>query len=310
MGIINYNSGGWIKVKQGIKFITPPILVESVRRLRRTTAHQKAHSGEVREVIEWEYVPEGWQAEKSDPNIKGWSVDSILEAYKTNWPSFLRQLEGARPLGISPESDIPSQATLAAHNTMMSYAYAFAFSTRHKSSISMLDWGGGFGHYYLISQALISDLEIDYHCKDVQGLADHGRELFPQAHFYADESCLDRSYDFVLASSSLHYSPDWLAMLGALARATAEHIFITRLPIVQEADSYVFVQRPYRYGYDTEYLGWCLNRKQFLDGAQAAGLALVREFIIGEQPIIHGAPGPCEYRGFLFRQTGSDRKSR
>ncbi len=262
MGIINYNSGGWIKVKQGIKFITPPILVESVRRLRRTTAHQKAHSGEVREVIEWEYIPEGWQAEKSDPNIKGWSVDSILEAYKTNWPSFLRQLEGARPLGISPESDIPSQATLAAHNTMMSYAYAFAFSTRHKSSI------------------------------------------------YADESCLDRSYDFVLASSSLHYSPDWLAMLGALARATAEHIFITRLPIVQEADSYVFVQRPYRYGYDTEYLGWCLNRKQFLDGAQAAGLALVREFIIGEQPIIHGAPGPCEYRGFLFRQTGSDRKSR
>lgn len=174
----------------------------------------------------------------------------------------------------------------------------------------MLDWGGGLGHYYLISQALISDLEIDYHCKDVDALARYGSELLPQAHFYSDETCLGRSYHFVLASSSLHYSADWLATLKALAKATAAYIFITRLPIVLEADSYVFVQRPYKYGYDSEYLGWCLNRKEFLDCAAGTGLTLVREFIIGEQPIVQNAPGPCEYRGFLFRQANSDRSLR
>lgn len=283
----------------------PPIVADAARHVLKKKNRARAGA----DVPEWEYIPEGWSAQETDSRIKGWNVDSILEAYKANWPAFLRQLEGSRPLGISPEADIPSQADLAAHNTMMSYAYAFTFSTRDKHSISMLDWGGGLGHYYLVSQALVPDLEIDYHCKDVRVLADYGRELFPQAHFYADETCLGRSYDFVLASTSLHYSPDWLATLKALAGATAEYMFVTRLPIVRQADSYVFVQRPYQYGYDTEYLGWCLNRKEFLEGAQTAGLNLVREFIIGEQPIIHGAPGPCEYRGFLFRQAISNRRS-
>jgi hypothetical protein len=63
---------------------------------------------------------------------------------------------------------------------MMTYAYALSLSTRHKSSISMLDWGGAIGHYYLLSEKLVPDLEIDYHCKDVPVLAEYGRSLFPK----------------------------------------------------------------------------------------------------------------------------------
>jgi hypothetical protein len=50
-----------------------------------------------------------------------------------------------------------------------------------------------------------------------------------------------------------------------------------------------------------EYLGWCLNKAEFLAEASKLGLTLVREFVIGEQPPIANAPEPCQYRGFLFR---------
>jgi putative methyltransferase (TIGR04325 family) len=166
----------------------------------------------------------------------------------------------------------------------------------------MLDWGGGIGHYYLLSQNLVPALEIDYHCKDVPVLAEHGRSLFPKAHFYTDETCLERKYDFVLVSGSFQYSQDWVSALKGLAQATGGYLFITRLPIAHQAPSFVIVQRPYQYGYNTEYLGWCLNRGEFLQCAQKLGLELIREFVVEPLPPIHRAPEQPEHWGFLFRK--------
>src|SRR5262249_4113572 len=108
-------------------------------------------------------------------------------------------------------------------------------------------------------------------------------------------------YDFVLSSSSLQYARDWRATLRGLARATGGHLFITSLPTVGHVPSFVFVQRPHRFGYETEYLGWCLNRGELIEAAGACGLTLLREFVIGHQPLIHGAPEQTQYYGFLFQ---------
>lgn len=291
------------KVKEFIKYITPPVLIQAVRFLRPRVPEPEPQSEPTDDVVEWEYVPEGWSAAAADSKIKGWDVQSVLNIYRAKWPEFVKQLEGSKPFGVSHESDLSSQTDPIFHNIMMSYGYALSVASRLKTSISLLDWGGGIGHYYLISRALMPDLEIDYHCKDVPLLVEHGRELFPRAHFYVDDDCLRRQYDFVLASTSLHYSQDWAAALNGLIKATDGHIFITQLPIVFQAASFVMVQRPYKYGYDTEYLGWCLNREEFLQTAAAAGAELLREFIVGYQPHIHDAPEQCEYRGYLFRTT-------
>jgi putative methyltransferase (TIGR04325 family) len=280
-------------------YLAPPAAVQVAAQLKKMVR---------REPIEWEYVPEGWKAEQTDPAIKGWNVASILKAYETGWPQFVKCVEGTLPFGVSPESGRPIRTDLVSHNTMMSYAYALTLSARYKTSISMLDWGGGMGHYYLISKALVPDLRIDYHCKDVPMLVEKGCQLFPQAHFYTDDTCLARQFDFVLASSSLHYSQNWSAILHGLAGSTASYLFVTRLPIIHRVPSYVMVQRPYRYGYNTEYLGWCLNRAELLMEAAACKLELVREFVIGEQPHIRRAPEQCEYRGFLFRSGNTDRR--
>ena len=165
----------------------------------------------------------------------------------------------------------------------------------------MLDGGGGIGHYYLLAQALLPGVEIVYHCKDVPALTGYGAQLFPEQHFCSDETCLQRVYDFVLASASMHYTEDWQALLRRLAGATRDYLYVADLPTVLEAPSFVFVQRPYEYGYNTEYLGWCLNRTEFLRVAAGAGLHLLREFVYGHRPLIHGAPEQNAHRGYLFR---------
>lgn len=280
-----------------IKLITPPILITMVKGVFNRWPNK---------AVEWQYIPEGWGIAQTDHAIKGWNVKAVLEAYQKKWPDFIKSLEGPQPLGFSPETTKPHDVSLTVHNLIMSYAYALTLASRKKSSISLLDWGGGIGHYYLISRALFPNLEIDYHCKDVPILADYGQSIFPNAHFYSEDASINRSFDFVLASSSLHYSEDWKSVLRTLAHTTGGYLFVTRLPVVHKAGSFVFVQRPYAFGYNTEYLGWCLNRNEFLNAAEQNHLFLEREFITGEAPIIYKAPEPCEYRGFLFSRMTVD----
>src|SRR5437660_12823942 len=111
---------------------------------------------------------------QADSKIKGWNVESVLNVYREKWPAFVKQLEGTGPFGVAHESDLNDRTDPIFHNIIMSYGYALSIASRCKRSISLLDWGGGIGHYYLISQALIPDLEIDYHCKDVPILAEYG----------------------------------------------------------------------------------------------------------------------------------------
>jgi hypothetical protein len=103
-----------------------------------------------------------------------------------------------------------------------------------------------------------------------------------------------------MASSSIHYSRDWRATLKQLAGVTDGHVFITRLPVVDNSPSFVVLQRPYSYGYQTEYPGWFLNRGEFLEAAKDLGLTLLKEFLVGERPGVPHAPEAADYRGFLF----------
>jgi putative methyltransferase (TIGR04325 family) len=284
-----------MNLKQLLKDLIPPILFKAIR------------TGQERKAVfsdrpEWEYLPEGWEAEGKDARIKGWNVEAVLEAYKAKWEGFLKTVEGTGPFGLSPEAVTGvGSADLSYHNSVMIYGYCLALASRGKGAFSMLDWGGGIGHYFLIAKALLPNVRVEYHCKDVPVLANHGKTLLPEAHFHVDESCLSRRYDFVMASTSLHYSREWEETLKKLAGATGMHLLVTGLPVVFHAPSFVFVQRPYQYGYNTEYVGWCLNRGEFLDCARSAGLTLDREFVVGYQPLIAGAPEQCQYRGYFFR---------
>lgn len=287
-----------MNLKEKIKRVTPPVLIDLARCLQ----------AELNSRAEWEYIPEGWNYAMSHPEVKGWNVQDVLEAYKQKWPQFVAMINGTGPLGLAHESTLTTDEDIISHNIMMTFGYVLALAARKKDRLSILDWGGGIGHYYLLAQKLLPDVEIDYYCKDVPVLCRHGAQLFPKQDFYEDESCLGYTYDFVMASTSMHYTKEWQILFRRLAGATSEYFYIANLPIVLSATSFVFVQRPYQYGYNTEYLAWCLNRDELLHTAELCQLVLVREFIYGHKPYIRHAPEQNMYRGYLFRANGMSGK--
>ncbi len=248
-----------------------------------------------RSAPEYEYVPDGFSR-----RLEGWNAEGVLETYRSKWPAFGRALDGTGPLAVNHEASLPSIEAADdeyAHNLLVSFAYVLALAAHKRDRISLLDWGGGIGHYYLIAKAALPEVEIEYHCRDLPPFCAHGRRLFPEASFYEEDSCLDQRYDVVLASGSLQYSERWRETLTGLASATEDYLYVTRAKAALSGPSFVVVQR----AYDTEFLGWVINRDELLDTAAAAGLMLRREFRLAAGFSAVGAPeNPIHERGFLF----------
>jgi len=256
------------------------------------------------EPPEWQCFSEGWKT--ADPRVKGWNVESIAETQRAKWPEVLRLVGDTGPLPVHMWAQNLSRPGLAGSTVLMTFGYVLAFAAWKKDRLSLLDWGGGVGHYNLVSRALLPQLELEYHCKDVPVLCRLGRELQPSVAFHeVDESCFARDYDLVVANGSLEYLEDWSHTMRRLATASRGYVYVGRLPIVREVPSFTVIQRPDRHGYATEYVSWVLNRQEFLGHADRLGLRLVREIPVGDGPRIHGAPEQCEFTGFLFSRVES-----
>ncbi|NOG70337.1 methyltransferase, TIGR04325 family [Roseicella sp. DB1501] len=255
---------------------------------------------------EWEYVPEGWQPD--DPRTAGWDHPSIAETQLAKWPTFLAALRSTTPLGIYHEAAQIGSEDPAAHNFILVFSYVLARAAAGRKRISVLDWGGGIGHYAAIAEAVLPEVEIDYTVCDRPSLCAAGRQVLPRVRFASDPAeCFARRYDLVFASGSLQYAPDWQAQLRQFADAAEGWVFLSRTPFVRSAASFAVVQRPWSAdGYRTEYLTRVFAHPELLAAAQAAGLTLEREFMmIGERVAAVGAPEPFEYRGFLLRPSGA-----
>jgi putative methyltransferase (TIGR04325 family) len=255
-------------------------------------------------LSEWEYNPQGWRAASSE--IEGWNHQSVAQAQEGHWHTLVNNLKGPGPLGVSHFPWKTTREDRADHNAMMSFGYVLLRASRGKSAVSVLDWGGGVGHYYLYSKALLPGVEIDYHCYDVPNLCRVGRTLLPEVHFHDDAADLaGRQFDLVITSSSLHYFEDWREIARKLAAATGEFLYVARLQTVARSESFVVVQRPYRAGYHTEYPSWFLNRRELIACFGQSGMDLEREFVFAEDWYVRGAPEKGDCRGFLFRRSAS-----
>lgn len=297
-----------------LKAITPPIVVIAVKgALRRVgligpkadEAPTEPRVATAPEPPEFEVVPEGFERE-----VAGWDGGTVADAYASKWPEWVAALEGPGPLGVYHEARAGERLQrddVAAHNMLLSFAYVLARVAHGHDRVSVLDWGGGLGHYALLGRAVLPEVELDWHCREVPSVADAGRRVNPDVTFHTGDDALDRTYDLVLASSSLQYEPDWRRLLGRLAASTGGLLLVTRLPIALAAPSFVVVQRAGAYGYGTDYLGWVVSRAELLDAAAAAGLELDRELLLDAWMSPAGAPeDPIGHRGFLFRPVGRD----
>jgi putative methyltransferase (TIGR04325 family) len=289
--------GKWL-----VKAVTPPILLLALKwiaiglGLRKAEAQGQSPEASLPDAPpEWEYVPEGWQRP-----AKGWNVDAVAQAYCDKWPAYLAAIEAPNALGVHHEAAEVTRDDIGAHNMLVSFAYVVGLVSGESKPITALDWGGGLGHYAALTRSVLPGVELEYHIKETPAVCAEGRKASPEVMFHEDDSCLDRQYDLVVASSSLQYEPDWQALLARLAAAAGRWLYVARVPVVLEAPSFVVLQRAHAYGYATEYLGWVLNRRELLD---AVPLALAREFLLDARFSAAGAPeDPVEHRSFLFNR--------
>jgi putative methyltransferase (TIGR04325 family) len=291
-----------------LKAVTPPILVLGAKRAAIALGLRMGEQGQTPGDLslpepsdtppEWEYVLEGWQR-----TVKGWNVDGVARAYREKWPAYLAAIEAPNSLGVHHETTKVTRDDAGAHNVLVSFAYVLALAARGRGGISVLDWGGGLGHYYALAGSVVPGLELDYHVKETSAVCTQGREVAPQVTFHEDESCLGRRYDLVLSSSSLQYEEDWQSLFRRLAGAAEHYLYVARLPVALNSEPFVVLQRAHAYGYETEYLGWVVSRPQLLECAATAGLGFAREFLIEARFQADGAPeNPVEHRSFLFNR--------
>ena len=271
-------------LRRGIKALLRPLAANTARNASSQTR----------------YEPRGWTA--NGLRGGGWNVESVGVVQEAHWPVLVRNLEGPGPLGVSHLPTRPTREDLNDQNVMMSYGYVLARAARNKQSVSILDWGGGLGHYYLYSRALLPEVPIEYHCYDVPALCRVGRRLQPGVQFHEGTDDLTGArFDLVISSSSLHYFEDWQQVVGTLAQRTRGFLYIARLMTVARGPSFVVRQRSQQ-GYRTEFLAWFLNRQEVLECVQRLGMNFVREFVFEEDWVVKNAPEQGACRGFLFHR--------
>lgn len=226
---------------------------------------------------EWELAEQGWSAARvaERQSGQGWDVAAVADSYARKWPEFLEAIDGPRALGVGHE--VPNGVPMRrddplAQNTILAFGHVLARAARHKDSISVLDWGGALGHYYELGRRLLDDVALDYHCRELPAVCEEGRRVSPDVEFHDTDDCLERSYDLVMASGSLQYEDDWADLLRRLAEAATPWLFVTRLPVARRHSTFVIRQRAHAYGYETEYVGWVVNRDELVAHARDVGL--------------------------------------
>jgi putative methyltransferase (TIGR04325 family) len=283
------------RLKRATKLMLPPIVIHAARAAVSALPAQ----------AEWEHLSDGWPMEP--PGASGWHHDSVVKAQLAKWTTFRHLVESSGPLGVAHEAAELTNRDAATHNTIMTFGYVLGLVARDSNSISVLDWGGGLGHYSLFARSLFPDLALDYHSVDLPSLSSAGAEMLPNVVFHsANSDCFTREYDLVMASTSLQYSQDWRHTLSRLAGAAKKYLYITGVPILTHAPTFPVIQRPHRYGYKTEYVGWFINRHELMTTISDENFELLREFLVGARPTVRGAPEQGEYQGFLFRHRAGE----
>lgn len=248
-----------------------------------------------------EYAPEGWNTVLAT-GTEGWNSRRFIAEEREKWKIFCDLVKPPGPLGFSHEEPVlRSNSNVSFHNLHLTYGYVLGLAAHRKATLSVLDYGGGLGHYFPLGRALFPDLTLKFHCKEMSAVAEAGKLLNPEVEWFTDDRCLNNTYDLVMISSSLQYMQNWQEQLAAIASSTSDYLLLTRIPIVHQADSFVAIQK----AYGSKMLHWQFNKSMLIGQIQDLGLQLIREFVVGDRPAIKGAPEQCELGSWLFRRAHS-----
>ena len=260
-----------------VKPIIPPVLWSIGSELRQRL---------VRSTDRLAYAPLGWNTPLPPGNGNEAFFRRFVERERARCQALIARVRGEHPVLTSDDAILG----------YLAFGYVLALAARHKDKVTVLDYGGKLGEYYWISKALLADVELEFHCKELPDIAAAGRVLTPNAIWHTDDECLDGPYDLVMFSASLSYLRDWKAALHQAAQGTRQYLFLSDIPSVRDVPTYVVTQR----SEGVTNLGYLFNRSEIVDTVQRAGLRLLRDFTMGVHAPVANAPEQPMYAGWLF----------
>ena len=260
-----------------VKPIVPPLLWSAGKDLKRRL---------VRSVDHYAYAPDGWNTPlpAGGGNEAYWS--RFVARERTGCETVIARARKRDPVLPPDEESVK----------YIAFGYVLALAARRADRVSVIDYGGNLGEYYWIGTALVADVELEFHVKELPAVAAVGRQLTPEVTWHTDDACLAASYDIVMFSSSLQYLPNWTDILSRAATATRHYLFLSDIPSVREAPTHVITQRSG--GVTT--LQYLLNRSEIIDTVRRAGLRLEREFTMSAHPPVANAPEQPMSAAWLF----------
>jgi len=116
------------------------------------------------------------------------------------------------------------------------------------STLRVLDFGGGGGYHHSIARMVLgAERAVRWNVVETSALAKAGGEKLSGNGLKFFDNVQDAAadlghVDLVFTSSALQYTPDPMSFLQKLLAVNADHLFITRTPLNDEADQVVSVQ--------------------------------------------------------------------
>jgi putative methyltransferase (TIGR04325 family) len=261
-----------------LQSILPPLLWNVGKDVKRRL---------LRSVDHFAYAPEGWSTRLPASATSEDYWNSFIARERSACAALMARVQARDPM-VTPDGDVKE----------VLFGYVLALAARDKQQLTVLDYGGNLGDYYWLGTALVPDVDLEYHCKELPQVAEAGRRLTPAVTWHTDDGCLAQRHDLVMFSSSLQYLPGWQDILRRAAQSARGYLFLSDVPTVRDVPSYVVTQRS---GGMTN-LQYQLNRSEIVDTVEGAGLRLIREFAMGAHPPVANAPEQPTCRGWLFQR--------
>ena len=261
-----------------LRLIVPPALWQMGSTLKRRLVHSTTF---------FEYAPDGWNTPLPGRtgNIPFWGA--FIAQQEIDVAKLIARVRAGDPI-LDPTGD----------RNHAIFGYVVAVATRTQPSLSVLDYGGNLGDHYWIARALVPNVQLEYHCKELPMSVEAGRRMTPDVTWHADDGCFERDYDLVMFSGSIQYLRDWQPVVARAIAATRKYLFLADVPVVCGTPAYVATHRSRGH----TALEHEMNRGEIIGTVERAGLRLVREFPMGPHPLIVNAPEQPTCVGWLFER--------
>jgi putative methyltransferase (TIGR04325 family) len=214
------------------------------------------------------------------------------------------------PVAPPPTTVLPRQP-LVGNQIALVGAFGVALGARSPSDspIRVVDFGGYDGKHADLIQSVFSELSFEWVVVDLSPVvgAMSGRSR-PGLEFTSDLlAALDARADVFLASASLNYVPNPIAMLGTMC-TNASFVVLTRLPLWPIESHAAAVQHTQRRPVEISYPTWFFSEQQFMTGLPTGSKILLDFVCPDDRASFEGQY--LTYRGLVIATYGAEMQGR